>query len=170
VTRSCSFTAVGAITTVGIRSSQYSHAHFLSSLTTAAAQPGAKSRFTDIDDFFDGRSVYAKSEQVENKTYGIGMCFQTIEYGVSADSEFLMASLAEQILDIFVFAMRTIANQGVEGFVRNQIVGTSWIGTEVAWVRIVFFFPPLPLTLFQGVGRWGQVSETRSPRERTSRH
>ena len=98
------------------------------------------------------------------------MLFQPIEYGVASDGKFLMAGLAEQILDIFVFAMRTIANQGVDGFIGNQVVGTSWIGTEVAWVRIVFFFPPLPLTLFQGVGRWGQVSETRSPRERTSRH
>jgi hypothetical protein len=60
------------------------------------------------------------------------MRFQTIKYGVSADSEFLMAGLAEQILDIFVFAMQTIPNQGMDGFVCNQIVGTSWIGTEIA--------------------------------------
>lgn len=101
-------------------------------LLTASTQPGTQGRFTDIDGFFDGRSVYPKSEQVENKTHGSRMRFQTIEYGVSADGEFLMAGLAEQILDIFVFAMRTIPNQGMDGFVRNQIVGTSWIGTEVA--------------------------------------
>ena len=78
----------------------------LAALLTAAAQLGTQGRFTDIDGFFDGRSVYPKSEQVENKTHGSGMRFQTIEYGVSADGEFLMAGLAEQILDIFVFTMR----------------------------------------------------------------
>ena len=51
---------------------------------------------------------------------------------MSADGEFLMAGLAEQILDIFVFTMRTIPNQGMNGFVRNQIVCTSWIETEIA--------------------------------------
>ena len=47
------------------------------------------------------------------------MRFQTIEYGVAPDGEFLMAGLAEQILDIFVFTMLTIANQGVDGFIGN---------------------------------------------------
>ena len=60
------------------------------------------------------------------------MRFQTIEYGVAPDAEFLMAGLAEQILDIFVFTMRTIPNQGVDSFIRNQIVCTSWIETEIA--------------------------------------
>ena len=59
------------------------------------------------------------------------MCFQTIEYGVPTNGEFLMAGLTEQILDILVFAMRTIANQGMDGFIGNQVVGTSWIETEV---------------------------------------
>jgi len=101
-------------------------------LLTATAQPGTEGRFTDTDGFFDGRSVYAKSQQVKNKTHGSGMCFETIEHGVSSDGEFLTAGLAEQILDIFVFTMRTIANEGVDDFICDQIVGTSWIGTEVA--------------------------------------
>ena len=60
------------------------------------------------------------------------MCFQSIEYRVAPDAEFLMAGLAEQILDILVFAMHTIPHQRVDGFIGNQVVGTSWIGTEIA--------------------------------------
>ena len=60
------------------------------------------------------------------------MRFQPIQYRVAPDAEFLMACLAQQILDIFVFAMHTIPNQGVDGFIGNQVVGTSWIGTEIA--------------------------------------
>lgn len=126
-------------------------------LLTAAAQPGTEGRFTHMDSFFDGRSVYAKSEQVENKTHGNGMRFQTIEYSVSADGEFLMAGLAEQILDIFVFTMRTIANQGVDGFISDQIVGTSWIGTEVAlgpdrFLLSTFAFDAVPGSGYMGTG------------------
>ena len=102
-----------------------------SALFAASAQPGADGRFTNTDGFFDGRSVYTKSQQVENETHGRRMRFQTIEYGVPADAEFLMAALTDQILDILVFAMRTIANQGMDGFIGNQVVGTFWIGTEV---------------------------------------
>ena len=60
------------------------------------------------------------------------MRFQPIEYRVAPDAEFLMAGLAEQILDILVFAMHTIPHQRVDGFIGNQVVGTCWIGTEIA--------------------------------------
>jgi len=126
-------------------------------LLTAPTQPSTEGRFTDIDSFFDGRSVYPKSEQVENKTHGSGMRFQTKKYCVSADGEFLMAGLAEQILDIFVFAMRTIPNQGVDGVICYQIVGTSWIGTEVAlgpdrFLLSAFAFDSVPGSGYMGTG------------------
>jgi hypothetical protein len=98
------------------------------------------------------------------------MRFQTIEYGVPADGEFLMAGLAEQILDIFVFTMRTIPNQGVDGFIGNQIVGTSWIGTKIALGPDRFLLSTLTFDAVPGVGKWGQVSETDSPRERAVQH
>jgi len=79
--------------------------------------------------------------------------FLGVQHGVSPDSVFLMAGLAEQIPDIFVFAMRTIPNQGVEGFIRNEIVGTRWIGTEVALCRDRFLSPTLAFDSVPGNGR-----------------
>ena len=83
------------------------------------------------------------------------MCFQSIEYGMPPDGEFLMAGLAEQILDIFVFTMRTIANQGVDGFICDQIVGISWIGIEVAlgldrFLLSSFAFDSVPGRVYMG--------------------
>jgi hypothetical protein len=99
------------------------------------------------------------------------MRVQTIEYRVSADAEFLMAGLTEQILDILVFAMRTIANQGMDGFIDNQVVGTFWIGTEIALRPDRSLSPTLPLTLHQGMGACGNESGIASPLERTdARH
>ena len=74
---------------------------------------------------------------------------------MTPDSEFLMAGLAEQILDIFVFAMRTIANQGVDGFIGNQVVGTSWIGTEVALGPDRFLFSAFAFDIDPGRGHMG---------------
>jgi len=119
--------------------------------------------YLHLTGFFDGRSVYAKSQQVKNKTYGSGMCFQTIEYGVSADGEFLMAGLAEQILDIFVFTMRTIGNQGVDGFICDQIVGTSCIGTEVTLGSDRFLLSTLTFDALPGRGHMGTSFRDRLP-------
>jgi len=63
-----------------------------------------------------------------------------------------LAGLAEQILDIFVFTMRTIANQGVDDFIDDQIVCKSWIGTEIALGPNLFLLSSFPFDAIPGHG------------------
>ena len=74
-----------------------------------------------------------------------------------------MAGLAEQILDIFVFTMRTIANQGVDGFIGNQVVGTSWIRTKIALGPDHFLVSAFAFDTVPGRGHMGASVRDRLP-------
>lgn len=91
------------------------------------------------------------------------MRFQPIEYYVPADSKFLVAGLADQILDIFVLAMHTIPHQGVDGFIGNQVVGTTWIGTKIALSPYRLLLSTFPFDDIPGCGHIGASFQNRFP-------
>src|SRR5258708_34800487 len=118
-------------------------------VVTAAGQPGTKGTFTNQEGFFESGCVDPKGQQPEYQLDSSRMSLEAIEYRMSPRREFVFAGLAEQILNIFLLTVSTVAHQGVNAGIADSVIVTSWIRTGIAFghnpfLSTAFAFDELP--------------------------
>lgn len=116
-------------------------------MRTTPHKPSPQRGFTNnVECFLECGCIHSQGKQMEAQANDFGLCFQTIERGVSPYCELLMALLAAQILDLFVSTMSAVAHQRMDALVLNTKIAAIPIRAEVALRREALLSSTFALT------------------------
>ena len=119
----------------------------LTTVITAAREPGADGGFTDAEYFFEGGSIDAQGEQMEFRTNCLGISLQAIQDRVFVAGELCFAGLAAQVLNGFMLAMVAISDESMDSLIGNGVIGARYVGAEVTLGGDGFLFSAFAFTL-----------------------